>query len=72
MSHLELNYFEFQFQNGSIKSSKLLGRLAILDSFQFQNGSIKSYSIFRVKFLIIKFQFQNGSIKSPTSTCRDT
>ena len=54
---------EFQFQNGTIKSSAIRAKEKADKLFQFQNGTIKrevEEFIGRQKH---KFQFQNGTIK---------
>ena len=55
---------QFQFHNGSIKSTKYLMMKKSSAMFQFHNGSIKSRIGCPDCLSLLGFQFHNGSIKS--------
>ncbi len=54
---------QFQFQNGTIKSSRTATPYGNNSRFQFQNGTIKSLRLFFSSSVGKEFQFQNGTIK---------
>ena len=54
---------EFQFQDGTIRSDKMMAVEIISIEFQFQDGTIRS-GIFHIKEpLKVLFQFQDGTIR---------
>ena len=54
---------EFQFHNGSIKSSDSIKEISTYTMFQFHNGSIKRNHQAAREANYEMFQFHNGSIK---------
>ena len=63
-SPIKVDFWLFQFQTGSIKSTKETSNVYKTKRFQFQTGSIKRDMLASLANAGM-FQFQTGSIKSP-------